>query len=293
MASNYFHYSPTGGTGDTLVSVEAYTTNSGRTDKNAVITLSGGPMTTDVNVRQNCKPYFVQSTPFTIPATGGTIYFTVHTHYDVQFMNKPEWLTISYNSTSYQPNTRISSAVTDGRTFALTAEPNTGSARHVENSFNMAHYIGETLYSGVSSVTYFIVSQSSIDSFSSLTINLELQQPALVGDYVVCAKTYSYEDYLGELMFEFDDGISEMDENTTVKVRGNATTYLNFDITPFFTGSDIPDEEEVPDPDVTLTLSYGSYTETQNGSLQETFVFSNIPYVHDADEWVFLNLRVS
>lgn len=157
MASDNFWYQPTTGTGNTMVSVSAETTNmTGTVDKIATIALTAGNATKNVTVKQRYKPVAQQFASTTFPATGGTIYFTIHSEYDVVFRSVPDWITISYNGTVYSEGQRIASGAVDNKTFSLTADPNTGASRTVANTFNMGHFIGDTLQQYVS---YFSFTQ--------------------------------------------------------------------------------------------------------------------------------------
>lgn len=147
MASEHFWYNPTTGNGSTQVSVSADTTNSTHADKVSTITFTAGSASKTVTVRQKYMPYKQQFASTTFPATGGDIYFTVHSDYDVVFRSVPDWITISREGTVYSQGQRISSGVVDNKTFTLTAEENTGASRTVNNTMNMGHYIGDTLQS--------------------------------------------------------------------------------------------------------------------------------------------------
>lgn len=173
MASDNFWYQPTTGTGNTMISVSAETTNmTGTADKIATIALTAGSATKNVTVKQKYKPVAQQFASTTFPATGGDIYFTIHSEYDVVFRSVPDWITISYNGTVYSEGQRISSGAVDGKTFTLTADPNTGASRSVANTFNMGHYIGNTLQQYVS---YFSFTQLA----GSVSRDMQLSSTAI------------------------------------------------------------------------------------------------------------------
>ena len=158
MASSYFKYSPTSGTGSTEISVCAKTTNYGQTDRNATITFTTGTYDAQVGLKQLHKPYFTQFANNTFPASGGSIYFEIHTDYDVVFRSIPLWITVSYNGVNYGNGDRVPAATANNHTFTITAEPNTGAARSIGSSMNMAHYVDNVLQP---SVQYFSFSQSA------------------------------------------------------------------------------------------------------------------------------------
>lgn len=145
MASTHFWYAPTTGTGSTQVSVSADTTNSDGSDRLATIAITNGAVSKNVTVRQKYRPVMQQQGSTTFPATGGTIYFTVSTEYDIVFRSVPEWITIKSGNTEYAQGQRISSGAANG-TFSLVADANPDTQqREVHNTFNMAHYIGEDM----------------------------------------------------------------------------------------------------------------------------------------------------
>ena len=159
MASTLFSINPTTGRGNTTVNVSVNEVNSGTQDKVATVTVSNGANSDTVTLRQKYCPYFVQFASTTFPASGGDIYFTIHSEYDVVFRSVPNWITISDgHGTTFYEGQRISSGTVDGQTFTLTADANTGDARTVAATFNMGHYIGLTLQNRV---TYFSFTQEA------------------------------------------------------------------------------------------------------------------------------------
>lgn len=145
MASEHFWYNPTTGNGNTQVSVSADTMNGSQADRLSTLTFTAGSASKTVSVRQKYMPYKQQFASTTFPATGGNIYFTVHSEYDVVFRSVPDWITITRNGTVYSEGQRISSGVVDNQTFTLTAAANTGETRSVGATMNMAHYIGDEM----------------------------------------------------------------------------------------------------------------------------------------------------
>ena len=159
MASTLFSINPTTGRGNTTVNVSVNEVNSGTQDKVATVTVSNGANSDTVTLRQKYCPYFVQFASTTFPATGGNIYFTIHSEYDVVFRSVPNWITISDgHGTTFAEGQRISSGTVDGKTFTLTADANTGDARRITGTFNMGHYIGQYLQNRV---TYFSFTQEA------------------------------------------------------------------------------------------------------------------------------------
>ena len=168
MPSNFFTYSPTTGTGNTIINVSANTQNTGTADNLAAITISNTANSATVELKQLYRPTFSQFASATFPTTGGDIYFTIHSEYDVVFRSVPSWITISYNGMQYSEDERISSGIVDNKTFTLTAEANTGQPRTVNNTMNMGHYIGDTLQNYY---TYFSFQQNGVVAPASITLS--------------------------------------------------------------------------------------------------------------------------
>lgn len=168
MPSNFFTYSPMSGTGNTIINVSANTQNTGTADNLAAITISNTANSATVELKQLYRPTFNQFASTTFPTTGGDIYFTIHSEYDVAFHSVPSWITISYNGRQYSEGERISSGVVDNKTFTLTAEANTGQPRTVSGTMNMGHYIGDTLQNYY---TYFSFQQNGVVAPASITLS--------------------------------------------------------------------------------------------------------------------------
>lgn len=156
MASNIFNYTPTSGNGNTIVTAFPIANNGTRTNLYSHVTVRNGTNTALVTLKQKYCPYFLQFASKTFPNTGGTIYFTIHSEYDIVFRSVPDWITISYNGTTFTEGQRLSAVAVNDKTFELTATRNTGADRSVSSTFNMGHFIGNTVQTAV---TYFTFSQ--------------------------------------------------------------------------------------------------------------------------------------
>lgn len=167
MASSYFWYQPTTGTGITEISVSAATTNVSSGDYSTVITFQNTSATKNVALSQRYRPRAQQFGSSTFPDTGGTIYFTVDTEYDIVFRSVPDWITIRKNGVTYQEGERIASGSANG-TYELIAAPNSGDSRSA-NTMNMAHYIGNTMQQYKS---YFQFSQKPSNRILPLTFQV-------------------------------------------------------------------------------------------------------------------------
>lgn len=145
-----FTIDPATGAGRTTIIVTPSNYNTDGEDRVSTLTLSNSLNSKTVTLRQKYQPVMQQINPTVFPATGGTIYFTVDTEYDIVFRSVPSWITIACNGVTYVEGERISSGVANNQTFTLTADENTGAERSVGTTFNMGHYIGNALQNRVS-----------------------------------------------------------------------------------------------------------------------------------------------
>lgn len=163
MASNIFSYVPTTGQGNTVMTVSTQAANTTQNDQTAVITVTNGSKSATITAIQRYCPFLSQFGSRTFPASGGSIYFSVHTEYNVVFRSVPSWITITYgdNVQVYEGQT-VSSGDANNRTFTLTATANnTGQERSVSATFNMGHYINNTLQQPVSYLSFSQPAQES------------------------------------------------------------------------------------------------------------------------------------
>lgn len=157
-----FTISPATGNGTTNITVTPSGYNTDGEDRVSTLTLSNSINTKQVALRQKYQPIMNQFGSTNFPASGGNIYFTVRTEYDIVFRSVPSWIRIFNDSTGveYSEGERISfTGLTANTTFRLTAEPNpTQSSRSISSTFNMGHYIGNALQNRVS---YFSFTQDA------------------------------------------------------------------------------------------------------------------------------------
>lgn len=168
MASENFIYQPTTGSGSGTITVTANSNNGNRGDRTATLTVTNGAVSKNVTIKQKYRPYFDQNGGSTIPATGGSIYYTVHTEYDVVFRSVPTWITITQNGTAIEEGQRLTPSQADNKTFTFTAEANTGTARTVGNTMNLGHYLSTGLCHYVS---YFSFSQEGAAPVKKMTLS--------------------------------------------------------------------------------------------------------------------------
>ena len=146
MASNYFNISPTSGTGNGNISVAPSLLNNTTDDREAVVMITNGGKSVSATVIQFGMPSITgQNFPISAPATGSAYTFTVHTHYPVQFRNKPDWVTIDDGQGNYISSAAtIQPSVANGKTYNLTVAPNSTNDSRTA-TFGMYHYVGGTL----------------------------------------------------------------------------------------------------------------------------------------------------
>lgn len=167
MASENFIYQPTTGSGSGTIAVTANSNNSNGADRTATLTITNGAVSKNVTIKQKYRPYFTRNGGSTIPATGGSIYYTIHTEYDIAFRSVPTWITITQNGTAIEEGQRLTPAEADNKTFTFTAEENTGVTRSVGNTMNMGHYLSTGLCRYVS---YFTFSQEGETPTKNMTL---------------------------------------------------------------------------------------------------------------------------
>lgn len=240
MASTFFTYQPTTGQGDATVTVRALYENTGHTDHHATLNVTNGAVNRQVHLRQKYRPYLTQIGT-TFPATGGSIYITVSTEYDIVFRNVPDWITIQKNGVIYTEYTRIASGSANG-TFELVAAPNTGAARTVQ-SMHMAHYIGSAPKSYISFIEF---TQEPSDRLLPLTFEILtggtinfLHNRTLVGDVGNLTIQYQINDGTWTNLTSSTAGTSfQVSEGDVVKFKGDNARYASLPLSyTTFSGS--------------------------------------------------------
>ena len=140
MASQYFTYTPVSGHGDTVVSAQVLTTNSGQTSKDATIWFDDGTGPWYLKVSQYYKPYYVMPVAV-FPVSGGTLDFTVNSKYDYYFHEIPNWadLRIKKGNRPVSADTKIFAQ--ENVLYTLTASANTTSQpRTTVRTFALNYY---------------------------------------------------------------------------------------------------------------------------------------------------------
>lgn len=202
MASNYFTISPTGGTGNANLDIRASQLNNTTNDRVAVVSITNGVVTKTVTATQFGKPSITGlSFPISAPATGASYTFTVHTHYTVQFVDKPDWVKIDDGQGNYISSaTTITAEVANGKTYNLTVDPNADNNSRTA-SFGMYHYLAGNLMPDY--------------------VSMGISQPQGAEDYITIPST---------IALDWDDTNAK-----TIPVTANVTWSASIDNTTDFT----------------------------------------------------------
>ena len=203
MASNHFNISPTTGTGSSTISVAPSLQNNTTDDREAVVTVTNGGKSVSTTVIQFGMPSLTgQNFPISAPSTGSSYTFVVHTHYAVQFSNKPDWVTIDDGQGNYISSaTTIQPNVANGKTYNLTVEPNATNDNRTA-TFGMYHYVNGTLMPNY--------------------VPMSISQPQGAEDYISIPSS---------IVIDWDDAVNAK----TVPVTSNVSWSASIDDTTNFT----------------------------------------------------------
>lgn len=187
-----FTITPTSGTGDgylgQTVAVTPTAKNLTSGDKVTIVTISGMGTTKQVTLNHWGIPSIQRSGSGNVPANGGTLSYTINTHYMFMFQNTPSWITISdSNGNVYVDDYGYPASMADGVTFYFSIAANTGTSRSSSGMTFKHYYKGQvsTFYTdlvitqeaGSAQVDYINVDVPSIvydwdDSGVTKTINV-------------------------------------------------------------------------------------------------------------------------
>ena len=154
-----FSVSPlTGSSGITEVTVTASDSNYTTSNRecNIIISSTESNAQTTLSVLQYNVPRITQfGGSSTVQATGGTLFYSISTHYDFVFRSVPDWVTIyDGKGNYYAQGERIPATRARDNTFYIEVEENTtGSSRSTGSTFNMGHFIGNDLQNRVNYIT--------------------------------------------------------------------------------------------------------------------------------------------
>ena len=237
--------------------METKENNSSDQDYTGIVVVSdsdGVATAREISVNQKYEPIMQQFASTTFPATGGDIYFTVHTDYDVVFRSVPNYITISCDGTVYNEGQRISASEASNKTFVLTAAENTGDTRTVQNTFNMGHYIGNELQNRV---RYFNFTQEAAEP--EPTVGFEI--PLYIEWNIPNGKTATYEVRVS-LMENGNEHISASHSDTVTWDSTQDNTYegrLQFNPTTEFDAVKITttcSDDTDPESQIRVTVKY-------------------------------------
>lgn len=162
------------------VTVTTQNYNYGTTNNTGTITISdnaGVAQSASVSLTQYYRPRLNQQASYPIPASGGTINFTIDpSAYTTRLKDIPAFVTITdTQGNTYTDGLEMTAAWCQGRTFIINFSANTGTTARDEGTFHL-----ETVLNG---------SWSSVGSF-----NFE-QEPASGGGYILISPQNAYLDY--------------------------------------------------------------------------------------------------
>lgn len=157
MASTYFNFSKTGGTGgylaeEVVVTPVAANTTSG--DNVCVVTVQGGGGSKTVRlIHRGIPAVRLTNGSTSVPATGATLSYEIDTHYPFCFKNVPAFVSISdSNGHTYNADTQYAETLAEGTTFYITIGANTGTSTRNDGGFYLGHYYPDA--NGTLSTTY-------------------------------------------------------------------------------------------------------------------------------------------
>lgn len=184
------------------VTVTALNANFGTSDVTGTITVvdaDGLAETKSVEVTQRYRPRVVQSPSGVIPASGGTINFTIDSEYDIRLKDIPAFITVSDTlGGTYVENQVITPAQSSGKTFVLTFAANSSSNARDEGTFHAECSVGGTwtLFDG----------------------DFNFEQAAYAEKYILISPQTMYLDYTANRVGYFDvstQGVSSMTPSLT------------------------------------------------------------------------------
>lgn len=123
------------------VTITTKNNNYGSSDTLGTITVSdteGVASAATVNLVQRYRPRLLQQTSNPIPASGGTINFTIDSEYTTRLKDIPAYVTISdTQGNTYTEGLEMTSALTAGRQFIITFSQNDSTSPRDEGNFHL------------------------------------------------------------------------------------------------------------------------------------------------------------
>lgn len=168
-----FTISPTTGEGGyypTEVAVTPTAQNLTSGDLRTILTVSGGGNVQTATITQWGIPSIVRNGSGTVPATGDTLSYTIHTHYPFCFKDVPGYVTITdSNGNSYSPNTQYEAALSEGVTFFIAVGNNPSATTRNSGTFYMGHYYDNALSTTYTAPIYFEQAASTGEDYLNVT----------------------------------------------------------------------------------------------------------------------------
>lgn len=273
MATSLFELLPVGGTGTTQVSVSPLNSgNYNSYDWTTVGSISDGNTTKYFTITQFGVPAITQfGGSSNVPATGGTLMYTIYSHYPVVFRSVPDWVSIrDSHSNTYQEGQQIPSANTVNTTFFIDVAANTGSARSVGSTFNMGHYLRGSL---AQRVDYITISQAAYVSGGTHTITspsrLEIGKEGGSAKIIVTSDDYWYFYAVPSYITIYDENWNQ--QSSTSRHEGTGAEQVFYWVWPEYNGNE--------DRDAAAIMMWGPNMELVTGPVFTQHPYTVLPYV--------------
>ena len=152
-----FNINPTSGTGNATITVTPISTNNTEQNLVTTLTVSDGNKTKTVTLTQLFKPTITQfGGSQNVPATGGTLMYTVRSYYDFTFFNVPNYITITSSDGTiiYNQGQKITAPENGWMYIFLRVAANNTTSQRTAGGMYMAHYINNTVQSQVNTLMF-------------------------------------------------------------------------------------------------------------------------------------------
>lgn len=144
MASQIFDIDPVSGAGYGSIWVTTKEDNFTYNKRKARVLVSNGIQTLTATVTQRCLPKIeLFGSTTSVPASGGSLSYTVTTDYDFLFVDVPDFITIKDSlGNTYTDSQRIPASRAKDNMFIFEFAENTTSSARTSGDMFMGHYIG-------------------------------------------------------------------------------------------------------------------------------------------------------
>lgn len=272
MATSIFTISPTAGTGSSQIQITPRYANNNSYDWTATGTISAGTSGVNFTITQFGVPAITQfGGSSNVPATGGTLMYTIYSHYPVVFRSVPDWVSIRDNhSNTYQEGQQIPSANTVNTTFYIDVAANTGSSRAVGSTFNLGHYLRGSL---AQRVDYIEINQAGYTPGGVHTITspsrLEIGKEGGSAKIIVTSDDYWYFYAVPNYITVYDSTWQQI--SSTSRHEGTGAEEVYYWTWPEYNGNE--------DRDATAIMMWGPNMELVTGPTFTQHPYTVLPYV--------------